>query len=102
MTILVRKATIKDKFSSHNNQQLDVLISNGTIVEIAENIKTAADKVVEAEGLLLSPGWVDIFVTGNDPGFEYKDDLISTSYSAAKGGFTHVFLTPNTLFNSIQ
>ena len=48
MTILVRKATIKDKFSSHNNQQLDVLISNGTIVEIAENIQTTADEVIEA------------------------------------------------------
>ncbi len=96
MTILVRKATIKDKFSSHYNQQLDVLISNSTIVEIAENIQTTADEVIEAENLFLSPGWVDIFVTGNDPGFEYKDDLTSTSYSAAKGGFTHVFLTPNT------
>jgi dihydroorotase len=96
MTILVRKATIKDLHSIHNNQQRDVLISDGTIVEIAENIQVQADKILEAKGKLLSPGWVDIFVTGNDPGFEYKDDLTTTSKSAAKGGFTHVFLTPNT------
>lgn len=96
MTILVRKATIKDLHSSHNNQQRDVLISDGTIVEIAENIQKQADKILEAKGQLLSPGWVDIFVTGNDPGFEYKDDFTTTSKSAAKGGFTHVFLTPNT------
>lgn len=96
MTILVRKATIKDINSSHNNQQRDVLISNGVIVEIAENIQKQADKILEAKGQLLSPGWVDMFVTGNDPGFEFKDDLTTTSKSAAKGGFTHVFLTPNT------
>jgi dihydroorotase len=96
MTILVRKATIKDLHSSHNNQQRDVLISDGTIIEIAENIQVQADKILEAKGQLLSPGWVDIFVTGNDPGFEFKDDLTTTSKSAAKGGFTHVFLTPNT------
>jgi dihydroorotase len=96
MTILVRKATIKDINSSHNNQQRDVLISNGVIVEIEENIQKQADKILEAEGQLLSPGWVDMFVTGNDPGFEFKDDLTTTSKSAAKGGFTHVFLTPNT------
>lgn len=96
MTILVRKATIKDKHSNHNNQQRDVLISDGVIVEIAENIQKQADKILEAEGQLLSPGWIDMFVTGNDPGFEFKDDLTTTSKSAAKGGFTHVFLTPNT------
>jgi dihydroorotase len=96
MTILVRKATIKDINSSHNNQQRDVLIFNGVIVEIAENIQKQSDKILEAKGQLLSPGWVDMFVTGNDPGFEFKDDLTTTSKSAAKGGFTHVFLTPNT------
>lgn len=96
MTILVRKATIKDKHSNHNNQQRDVLISDGVIVEIEENIQKQADKILEAESQLLSPGWVDMFVTGNDPGFEFKDDLTTTSKSAAKGGFTHVFLTPNT------
>jgi len=96
MTILVRKATIKDLYSSHHNQQRDILISNGIVSEIAPKIDTPADQIIEADGLSLSPGWVDIFVAGNDPGFEFKDDLNSTSASAAKGGFTHVFLTPNT------
>lgn len=96
MTILVRKATIKDIHSSHHNKQRDILISHGVVSEIAPNIDTAADQIIEAEGMCLSPGWVDIFVAGNDPGFEFKDDLNSTAASAAKGGFTHVFLTPNT------
>ncbi|MFN5376932.1 MAG: dihydroorotase, partial [Chitinophagaceae bacterium] len=89
MTILVRKATIKDQHSSHHNQQRDILISNGVVSEISPKIDTTADHVIEAEGLCLSPGWVDIFVAGNDPGFEFKDDLNSTAASAAKGGFTH-------------
>lgn len=96
MTILVRKATIKDLHSSHHNQQRDILISNGIVSEIAAKIDTSADQIIEADGLSLSPGWVDIFVAGNDPGFEFKDDLNSTAASAAKGGFTHIFLTPNT------
>jgi dihydroorotase len=96
MTILVRKATIKDKQSSHHNQERDILISNGIVIEIAPNIDAPADQVIEANGQFLSPGWVDVFVSGNDPGFEFKDDLTSTAASAAKGGFSHVFLTPNT------
>ena len=96
MTILLRNALIKDKFSKHFNKRRDILIENGKIVRIAASIDHTAEKVVDVKGLCVSPGWVDVFVSGNDPGFEFKDDLISTARSAAHGGFTHVFLTPNT------
>lgn len=96
MTILLRNALIKDKFSKHFNKRRDILIENGNIVRIAASIDHTAEKVVDVKGLCVSPGWVDVFVSGNDPGFEFKDDLISTARSAAHGGFTHVFLTPNT------
>ena len=96
MTILVRKALVKDIHSSLHNQRMDILLSDGLITEIAEQIETVADTVIEMPGISVSPGWVDLFVKGTDPGFEFKDDLDSVSASAAKGGFTHLFLTPNT------
>jgi dihydroorotase len=96
MTILVRKALIKDLNSTFHNTLCDLLISNGIITQIAQNIDNQADRVIEIEGLHLSPGWVDLFVTGTDPGYEHKDTLDSIADSSSKGGFTHVFLTPNT------
>lgn len=96
MTILVRKALIKDLNSTFHNTLCDLLISNGIITQISQNIDTQADQVIEIEGLHLSPGWVDLFVTGTDPGYEHKDTLDSIAASSTKGGFTHVFLTPNT------
>ena len=96
MTILVRKALVKDIHSSLHNKRMDILLSDGCITEIAEQIETVADTVIEIPGISVSPGWVDLFVKGTDPGFEYKDDLDSVAASAAKGGFTHLFLTPNT------
>lgn len=96
MTILVRQALIKDKHSSHFNTVKDILISDGVITEIATTIKTKADEILDANGKSVTPGWVDIFTVGTDPGFEFKDDLRSLSNSAAAGGFTHVFVSPNT------
>jgi dihydroorotase len=96
MTILVQQVLIKDINSPHNNTIRDILIHQGKIQQIAENISALADKTIEAGNLSASPGWVDIFVSGTDPGFEFRDDLDSLSAAAAKGGFTHVFLTPNT------
>ena len=96
MTILVRQVLIKDFNSPHNNARKDILIKNGIIQQIADHISEQTDQLVEHDNLMASPGWVDVFVSGTDPGFEFKDDLHSLAKSAAKGGFTHIFLTPNT------
>lgn len=96
MTILVRKALIKDVHSSYNNKRVDLLITDGTIVDISENIDANVDQRIEVPGVSVSPGWLDVFVKGTDPGFEFKDDLNSVAASAAKGGYTQVFLSPNT------
>lgn len=96
MTILVRNALIKDINSSFHNKICDILIFDGIISQIAEKIETNADHVLDFKNLHASPGWVDIFVMGTDPGYEYKDTLESIAASSTKGGFTQVFLTPNT------
>ncbi|RYZ34517.1 MAG: dihydroorotase, partial [Sphingobacteriales bacterium] len=52
--------------------------------------------VVEAEGLAVSPGWVDVFADYREPGYEQKETLESGLRCAAAGGFTDVLLAPNT------
>ena len=95
MTILVRNALIKDIHSTFHNKSVDLLISNGIITEIGNNVKAKADQIIESEHLHVSPGWVDLFVSGTDPGYEHKDSLNSIAAASAQGGFTHVLLTPN-------
>jgi len=96
MKILVRQALIKDNNSSHNNTVKDILVTDGIITDISSSIDVNADQVLDANGKMISPGWVDVFAVGTDPGYEFKDDLQSLANAAADGGFTHVFSSPNT------
>ena len=84
MTILVRKALIKDINSTFHNKLCDIFISKGTIEQIAENIEKEADKVIDFDGIHVSPGWVDLFATGTDPGYEHKDSIDSLAASSTK------------------
>ncbi|MFZ6025715.1 MAG: dihydroorotase [Bacteroidota bacterium] len=95
MNILIRQAKIADSNASINGQIRDILIEDGIITQIAAKITTAADKEITAEDLTVSPGWVDIFAHGCDPGFEYKETLESLAHAAAAGGYTHVFALPD-------
>jgi dihydroorotase len=96
MKILIQQATIIDRLSPHNGQHRDLLIEDGRIKAIAPNLQATADRVIHHPGLHISPGWVDIFSHFCDPGYEYKETLESGSNAAAAGGFTDVFVIPNT------
>ncbi|APS42545.1 Dihydroorotase [Weissella jogaejeotgali] len=73
----------------------DVLISEGKIVEIADEITTPATRTIEAQGALLTPGLVDVHVHFREPGFAYKETVATGSQAAARGGFTTVLAMPN-------
>jgi dihydroorotase len=96
MTILVRKALIIDPRSPHHNSVKDILISDGLISDISENISAKADTVIEQQGAMVSPGWIDIFADFCDPGNEQKESLETGAAAAAAGGFTGVCVVPNT------
>jgi len=96
MKILVRQATIADPNSPFNGQVTDILIDGLHISKIAAHIAGPADEIIEAAGLTVSPGWVDIFSHFCDPGFEYRETLETGAAAAAAGGFTRVFVLPNT------
>jgi len=75
----------------------DVLIENGKILKIAKQIaQTAEMTVISAEGLIVAPGLVDLHVHFRDPGFEYKEDIVTGAAAAAAGGVTTCLCMPNT------
>lgn len=96
MNLLLRQAKIIDPSSPFNNQQADIFIENGFIKSIGASDNGTADKIIEAEGLMVSPGWVDLFSHFPDPGFEFKESLETGARAAAAGGYTDVLLIPNT------
>lgn len=96
MKILVRQARIADPDSAYNGQVMDLLVVDEQIIKIATQISDSADEIIEADGLMISPGWVDIFAHFCDPGFEFRETIESGMAAAAAGGFTQVFVLPNT------
>jgi len=96
MDILLKAATIIDTFSAFHLQKADLFISNGQIVSISAECNNKADKVINVEGLFVSPGFIDVFAHFNDPGYEYKETLETGAAAAAAGGYTDVFVLPNT------
>jgi len=76
----------------------DLLIDGDKIVKIGEHLdKPAGDcQVINAEGLVVAPGLVDVHVHFREPGFTQKEDINTGAAAAAKGGFTTVVLMANT------
>jgi len=96
MKLLLKQATVSDTHSPYNGLIKDILVTDGIIEKIEDSIDATDAEVVDYPGLMVSPGWVDIFSHFNDPGFEYKETLETGAAAAAAGGFTHVFVLPNT------
>jgi dihydroorotase len=97
MKLLIKQACITDPHSSHQGTIQDILIEHGVIREIAPEIREdSAEKIINKKGLYVSPGWVDIFSNFAEPGYEFKETLESGARAAAAGGYTDVFLIPDT------
>lgn len=95
MKILIQAAKILDSNSPFHKKEKNVLIQNGRIAEIGDK-NFQADKIIKAEGMILSTGWFDLGTHIGDPGLEHKEDIESVSKAAAAGGFTELATLPNT------
>ena len=74
----------------------DIAILDGRIAERGENITVeAGDKVINAEGLMVAPAFVDVHVHLREPGFGYKERIETGTMAAARGGYTTVCPMPN-------
>ena len=96
MKVLIKSATILSGSSPFHGKSRDILIEDGIISEIKNEIDSVADITVEHEGLHISCGWMDCFANFCDPGQEFKETLESGANAAAAGGFTQVMTIPNT------
>ena len=90
MKLLVKGGTLPEV------GRADMLVEDGVIRRIEENIACGDAQIVDAEGLYVMPGMVDLHCHLRDPGQEYKEDIVSGTRAAAAGGFTSVCCMANT------
>lgn len=95
MIILIKQGHVVDPHTKRDGIY-DVLIENERIKEVADNIDVQADEVIDAKGLYVMPGLIDLHVHLRDPGLEYKETLETGGRAAVKGGVTTICAMPNT------
>lgn len=75
----------------------DLILENGTIKAVGEKLNLeSCEEILEAAGLVIAPGLVDVHVHFRDPGLIYKEDILTGAQAAAAGGFTTVVCMANT------
>jgi dihydroorotase len=77
-------------------KQADLYIENGIIKEIGQVLNRKAIETIDAKGLLIAPGFIDLHVHLREPGGEKKETIATGTLAAAKGGFTTIAAMPNT------
>ncbi len=95
MRLLIRNGRAIDPASGLDAKR-DVLIDGERIVAIEPTIECPDANVLEADGQIVAPGFVDIHVHLREPGIEHAETIESGSRAAAAGGFTAVCCMPNT------
>jgi len=93
MRLLIKNATI---VNPDNIFEADILMFNTRVSKVAKNINEPADRVIDAAGKHVFPGFVDLHTHLRTPGREDEEDFLTGSQAAAKGGFTKIFCMPNT------
>ncbi len=74
----------------------DVLIEDDKIVEVGYGVNCEDAEIIDACGMFVYPGFIDMHCTICDPGHESVEDIETASMSAAKGGFTTIVCIPDT------
>ena len=97
MTVLIKNGTLIDP-KNNISEKLDIVLEDNKVKEISKGIKEdkngekVFNHVIDAKGMIVSPGFVDVYANFCDPGVTTKEDLKSGSLASAKGGFTTVIL----------
>ncbi len=115
MNLLIKNGRVLDPATSENlspgpgtdkktdekdcGSKMDVLVEDGRIKEIAPHIEKPAGKeymIIDADGLIVCPGFIDIHVHLREPGQEHKETVATGTAAARHGGFTAIACMPNT------
>lgn len=96
MKIRIKNGRVIDPASQFDARQ-DVYISDGKIIAIGEQLEGFdADKTIDATGLIVSPGLIDLSVRVREPGQEHTATILTETKAAAAGGITTVCVPPDT------
>ena len=95
MLLLIQNGTVINP-GDQTESKADVLVEDGKIKKIAPKQKVKADRVIDAEGCYVMPGFIDMHVHLRDPGQEDKETVETASRAAVHGGFTTIVAMPNT------
>ena len=95
MGLLIRGGRVVDP-DSGTDESLDVLVSGGAIEAVAPRIPPAGHETIDASGLVVAPGFIDMHVHLREPGSEKKETIRTAARAAARGGFTTICGMPNT------
>jgi dihydroorotase len=93
--IVIRGGHVMDPVNGVNGV-CDVLLEGARVAAVSDRIDAGGSRTIDAAGLVVAPGFVDIHAHLRDPGLEYKEDIESGTRAAARGGFTTVCAMPNT------
>jgi len=95
--LLIKNGRVIDP-SSKTDEILDILIDDEKIIKMDKNISALNSdmKIIDAADLVVVPGLIDVHSHFRDPGFTYKEDILSGSRAAARGGYTTVVCMANT------
>ena len=81
MKILLKKATLINDKSVFHNKKVDILIDDGLLSKIDNNIDVKADQLINLEELYVSSGWFDPNISFGEPGFEERERHWKMDYS---------------------
>lgn len=95
MTILIKNGTVINP-ATRMDQMMDVYVKGDKVTAIGKKISEKADKIIDAAGCYVMPGFIDMHVHFRDPGLTHKEDINTGMQAAAHGGYTTVFAMPNT------
>ena len=93
--LLIKHGRVVDP-TQRLDEGLWVLVVDGKVARLAERIDDRDAEVLDATGLVVAPGFVDVHTHLREPGFEYKETVATGSSAAVAGGFTAVCCMPNT------
>ena len=93
--ILIKNGRVIDP-ANHLDKVCDMLISDGKIEKLGENILAEQATVLDATDKIVMPGLIDLHVHLREPGFEYKETIETGTKAAAHGGVTTICPMPNT------